>query len=140
MASKLFTLAKEEELRVEAEGDRPVVLTLRSGTGEIFGCEVALNQRVTLYNEKVALFSWRVSGRRLESERERGRPPSLLPPGSPPASARARRHGATVEVEGAADIACARPAAPRPCPASAPLTRARRAPATLPATLRWIRT
>ena len=107
---------------MEADGDKPVYLTLRAGAGEIFGagatrarralrgvgaratpaapgcscssrvlglrlrcaaaltprspragCEVAVNQRVALSHQKVALFTW---------------------------------HGATVELEGAPDIAC----------------------------------
>jgi hypothetical protein len=112
---------------VEADGDKPVYLTLRAGSGEIFGahatrawralrgaaacdapasaaqqlqqprtrvaalgeasltrrcrrsgCEVAVNQRVALSHQKVALFTW---------------------------------HGATVELEGSPDIAYA-PASP----------------------------
>jgi len=35
-------LAQEHELRVEAEGDKPVVLTLKSGAAEIFGARPAL--------------------------------------------------------------------------------------------------
>ena len=106
---------------MEADGDKPVYLTLRAGAGEIFGaratrarralrgvgahvapaalgrscssrvlglrlvapavltprsprtgCEVAVNQRVALSHQKVALFTW---------------------------------HGATVELEGSPDIA-----------------------------------
>jgi hypothetical protein len=33
--------AQEHELRVEADGDKPVFLTLRAGAGEIFGARAS---------------------------------------------------------------------------------------------------
>jgi polyribonucleotide 5'-hydroxyl-kinase len=62
---QFFTLSPEHELRVEAD-EGPVFLTLKSGTGEVFGCDVAVNQRVALSHQKVALFSW--SGATVELE------------------------------------------------------------------------
>lgn len=59
--ARLFKIAKEGELRIEAQNDTPVYVkmtNLPGATAEIFGCELAPQRKYQVYRGRCAVFSW----------------------------------------------------------------------------------
>eukprot|EP01137_Pigoraptor_chileana_P035360 Opistho-2@29241 len=53
-----FSLAPEQELRFEVDGEKKVTLVLKRGTAEIFGTELAANKPYIFTSTKLAVFCW----------------------------------------------------------------------------------
>lgn len=57
-ASEVWTLEPESELRVEVGFDASLSISLRRGTAEVLGVELALNRAYKLSGRKFAVFTW----------------------------------------------------------------------------------
>lgn len=98
--TKTWSLAAEEELRIELGDKTTVTLAMKRGTAEVFGCELAEGQRLTISAAQFAVFTF--SGCQLDVE---GVPDSAYKASETPMVSYLNTHGVLEERRVAAQAA-----------------------------------